>query len=202
MFCGNCGREIPEGADKCPGCGMEMEKSNINLSDFANRAGERLHKAASAASSGMQKHEPEQSGGGERVLSDMIVDSDEKQIAVLGSGYLASLLHGGGLSKGFGILTDKRFYFKGKCFTKVGGHHKLVDEEYTVDLNNITATGFVYARKYWILICAIVIAVVFALLGISGGDETLLFMGIVAGAILLIVYTLAKRAVYEVYFEG
>ncbi len=91
-----------------------------------------------------------------RNVSELFVDQNEKQIAVLGAGYLSNLLNGGGLSKGFGILTSKRYYFSGKCFTKSGNHFIKTDEEWTVDLQDVTASGFCYIHHLSLLILSIV----------------------------------------------
>lgn len=204
MFCSNCGKEIPEGADKCPSCGKQQ--NNIDLSAVANYAGQKMSQAVSGvqtiAKESVDAYKKEQDERKINSLSDIIIDSDEKQIAVMGSSYLDSMLHGGGLSKGFGILTDKRFYFKGKCFAKVAGQHKAVDEEYVVDLEDITATGFVYARRFLLLMLAILLGGGISLIAFGSESGGLLVLGIAVGVVLLIVYWLTKRAVYEVRYEG
>ena len=113
----------------------------------------------------VKKYQKEQDEQNVKDLLQIIIDPQEETSAVMGSSYLDSMLHGGGLSKGFGILTDKRFYFKGKCFTKSLGRRVIINEEYTVDLENITATGFVYVQRYWLLVAGIL----FIILPLIGG---------------------------------
>lgn len=211
MFCENCGKEIPEGAEKCPACGKELNSNkNINFSDVANYAGQQMNKAVAEVQSkarvSIEAYKKEQDERKVHSLADVIIDPQEEQVAVIGSNYLDNMLRGGGLSKGFGILTDKRFYFKGKCYTKVAGHHKLIDNEYTVDLNDITATGFVFARRFMLFMLAILLGGGLSLFACAIGifliSDVILILGIVAAIVLLIAYWLTKRAVYEVYFNG
>ncbi len=53
-------------------------------------------------------------------VSELFVDEQEEQKAVIGGGYLNNMLHSGVLGKGFGALTDRRLYYRGKCFYKSG----------------------------------------------------------------------------------
>lgn len=167
MFCTNCGKEIPEGTNNCPNCGKG--ENNVNFSDVANYAGQQMNNAVAGANvqinAGQEAYQMKLDEQKIKNLSEIIIDPQEHQIAVMGSSYLDSMLHGGGLSKGFGILTDRRFYFKGKCFTKSLGRRVFVDEEYTVDLENITASGFVYIKRYWLLVMGIICIIV----GFVGG---------------------------------
>lgn len=198
MFCSNCGKEIPEGATKCSSCGMEIGNSNINFSDVANYAGDKINKAVSGVSektqAGFEAYKKEQNDRKVNSLSDIIIDSQEEQIAVIGSSYLNNALRGGGLTKGFGILTDKRFYFRGKCYTKIAGQHKAIDEEYIVDLENITATGFVFSRRFLLLIMAVLAPFVCYYIEFP--------YAIIPVIALLVLYYFTKMVMYEVYFEG
>lgn len=189
MFCTKCGKKLPENANVCPNCGKEVKKSEINFSDVADYAGKQVNKAVEGASvraqESMEAYRREQEEQKINRVSDIIADPNEEQIAVLGGGYLSNMLHGGGLKKGFGILTDKRFYFKGKCFVKTAAGHRMVNEEYAIDLEDITATGFVYSRRFWLLLLAI-----------------LTCWTVIGGILFFALYWCMKRAFYEIYFAG
>lgn len=206
MFCTNCGKELADGVTKCPNCGKEIGNStNINFSDVTNYAGQQMNKAVAGAKAQVdasrEAYKKEQEEKGIKNISELIIDPQEQKIAVMGSSYLDSLLHGGVLRKGFGILTDKRFYFKGKCFTKALGRRVKVDQEYTVNLENVTASGFVYIQRYWLLVLAI-LSLVFGIgLGMFEGGEVLLF-AVLCFAVFFAAYYLTKKVYYEVYFEG
>lgn len=206
MFCTKCGKEMPEGATTCPNCGKGADNREINFSDVTNYAGQQMNKAVTDAkaqfNASREAYQKEQDEQKVKDLSQIIIDPQEQKIAVMGSSYLDSMLHGGGLSKGFGILTDKRFYFKGKCFIKSLGHRLLVDEEYTVDLENITASGFVYIKRIWLIILSFISLIVGFLGFVTEGEEELMLICMGAFLILLIAYFLTKKVYYEVHFEG
>lgn len=206
MFCTNCGKELTNGVTKCPNCGKEIGNNNINFSDVTNYAGQQMNKAVAGAKAQVdasrEAYKKEQEEKGIKNLSELIIEPQEQKIAVLGSSYLDSLLHGGVLRKGFGILTDKRFYFKGKCFTKALGRRVKVDQEYTVDLENITASGFVYIQRYLFLILAILSLVACIGLGLLEAPGHVFLETILISGIFFAAYILTKKVYYEVYFEG
>lgn len=163
-----------------------------------------MESASAKAQEGVKAYKKEQSERGIKDLSDIIADPQEEQIEVLGGSYLSNMLRGGGISKGFGILTDRRFYFKGKCLVKTGATHRWVNEEYAVDLEDITATGFVYARRIFLLLAAVMCAVLGSIYIMDGYSDSIamgIFLYIVT-AILCVAYILLKRAIYEIYFAG
>lgn len=213
MFCSQCGKELADGVTKCPNCGKEIgSNSSINFSDITNYAGQQMNKAVAGAKAqvdaGREAYKKEQEEKGIKNVSELIVDSQKQQIAVMGSSYLDSLLHGGVLRKGFGILTDKRFYFKGKCFTKTFGRHAKIDQEYTVDLDNITASGFVYIQRYWLIVLAIVASIICVIsFALSDPYSYISYESISMCALLVLVaavvlYFLTRKVYYEVHFEG
>lgn len=205
MFCNKCGKEIEDGASFCGNCGNVIDTREINFSDVTNYAGQQMNKAVEGAKAqfnasreAYQKEQNEQKN-----VAELIIDPQEQQIAVIGSSYLDSLLHGGGLSKGFGILTDKRFYFKGKSFTKTLGQRVKIDQEYTVDLENITASGFVYIQKYWLIVLS-VLSLIFGIVNLVRDRYTraMGITGVILAIVFIVAYFLTKRVYYDVYFEG
>lgn len=116
MFCTNCGKEMPDDFTQCPSCGKEVKNNEINFQDVANYASGKAKQVAAGVSKktqeGMEAYKKEQDERKVKNLSDIIVDSNEEQISVLGGGYLANMLHGGGLKKGFGFLRTNVFISK------------------------------------------------------------------------------------------
>lgn len=53
------------------------------------------------------------SGGKPQGGKSIFIDQSETAVATIGSNYLQNFLSGGSVEKGVGILTQKRFYFKG-----------------------------------------------------------------------------------------
>lgn len=80
-------------------------------------------------------------------LKSLFIDSSEKQIATLGSGYLQNFISTGAVANGFCVVSDKRVYFRGKCYYKSGTYYRQTKEERTVDLKDITGTGFTSTKN-------------------------------------------------------
>ena len=57
--------------------------------------------------------------------ASILVDQSESIVSTIGSNYLQNFLSGGTVSKGVGILTQKRFYYKGRNFSGAGKDMKL-----------------------------------------------------------------------------
>jgi len=100
-------------------------------------------------------------------LSEYFVNRDEKYVSSLGNGYIMNFLLNKGLKRGFAVISDKRVYFRGSCFSGQGKSLKKTDEERTVDIRDITGSGFVYQRYIGILIALFTACVV--LLGSVAG---------------------------------
>lgn len=101
-------------------------------------------------------------------LSESFVSRDEKYIASLGNGYIMNYLANKSVKKGFAFITDKRVYFKGRCLSGTGKKLVKTNEERTVDVKNITGSGFTYHRKWGILI-ALFLSILVSIAGAIGG---------------------------------
>ncbi len=214
MFCVQCGKEIPEGASVCPGCGAKAEKE-ISFSDVTNYAGKKAQQMSEGIQNQVQNFRQTQAEAEEsrkvKDVSELFVDEQEEQKAVIGSGYLNNMLHSGVLGKGFGVLTNRRLYYRGKCFYKSGGQFMNTDEDCTVDLQDITSTGFIYARNLIWLVFAVLADVasfffLFAAVMVSSYNRPLfvLLLGvfIIAAVLFSLLFVLTKKTIYEVTFAG
>ena len=213
MFCTNCGNQIPDGSTMCPVCGnlfnIELETQGMaNQNQTINNQGNSVNMAQQFQTIGQNKlvkAKPNKANEERQIknVEELFVDEDEKQVAVLGGNYLQNMLRGGGLSKGFGVLTDKRYYFKGKCYTKQAGHFVNTDEEWCVDVKDITATGFAYKRRIGLLLLAIACLVIGVYCLASEVEAKLFFVALLLGGVLfLIEYFISKRGMYIVAFAG
>lgn len=140
MNCQNCGTQIPEGESVCPSCGTSQES--------------RKHK-------GRQKKEEQLI----KDVSDIFVSPNEHQIAIkAGDGLITT----GQRDKGYSILTDSRFYHGRKYFRVQNWMLFRSYEESIVELQDITASGFVSQSNLVLLTLAILLTLIEALLLIIG----------------------------------
>lgn len=137
----------------------------------------------------------------------IFIDSNEKNISVLGSSFLRNFLTTQELSKAFCLLSDKRVYFKGKCYKREGGKFIKTIEESTVDLKNITASGFSETKKIGFLVSGVlffVTSLIFLIL-LLGVDDDFLFGLIISGIlslIMFIAYAFSKIRLFFIAFAG
>lgn len=97
-------------------------------------------------------------------LNNLFIDAEEKETAVLGEGYLVGFHPNKKLRNGVCVLTDKRFYCKGRYFQKVGKVYQQKSGEYTINLNDITGSGFSTARFSAFLLLEILLVIMLSLL--------------------------------------
>lgn len=149
---------------------------------------------------------------------NFFIEETETPIAYLGSNFLQSYLGGQGLSRGFAVVSNKRFYAKGECFvSNLDGKWKKAMQEKVVDLKDITGTGYTTTRLFSELLKALIFFGIFAILGIicifinnssMKYDDILDFIGVVAlislgiAIINTCLYVFRKRTLFAVEFAG
>lgn len=106
-------------------------------------------------------------------FSEYFVSREEKYISSLGNSYIMNFFINGNLRRGFAIISDKRVYFRGSCFSGQGKDLKKTDEERTVDIKDVTGSGFIY-RRYLGVLLGLFTALVVLLGGIGGSMFTAL----------------------------
>lgn len=146
MVCDKCGTEVTKNDKFCPKCGAEVLKKKKKKTEMPEIEEYKL-----------EDKEIEK-------LSQSFASRDEKYIASLGNGYIMNYLTNKGLKNGFAFLTDKRVYFKGSCLSGKGKSLVKTDEERTVDVKNITGSGFIY-RRYWGVLIALIMSLIAVLSG-------------------------------------
>lgn len=177
MFCANCGTQIPDNAGGyCPNCSQGIERED--------KKGSRVV----------------------REFSEMFVSDDEWAKKAVGGGYIDNWLQFGGLSKGFGVVTNRRLYYKGKCFHKLGGNYVKTDEECIVDLQDITSSGFTHTKHLWLLfaaIASIITGIFVANATDKSGDGMGVFLAFLFVSVLLLAaYFIFRLTMYTVTFAG
>lgn len=187
MICNNCGANLQNGTMQCPNCGMNLGVQYQQMP---------------------YQQQPQVMPRQAKNLKSLYADQSEETLGVLGGAYLQNFLTMGILGKGFCALTDKRVYFKGKCFTKNGGHYKSTKEQRTLDVKDITGTGFFQIRLIAFLIIGIlaeIAALIFALLSGSAGDVDGLMLALVVaivGGVFLILFFFFRIKVFEIEYAG
>lgn len=99
-------------------------------------------------------------GGTPKGTATILVDQSESVVATIGNNYLQNFLMGGKVKRGIGILTQKRFYYKGKSYSGGGKDMKSATQEGVVSVDDIAFTQFTYTRPTGWLITAIMFTVV------------------------------------------
>lgn len=146
-------------------------------------------------------------------ITDIFASPEEKFVAVLGNDAAQSFFASGSVGNGFMILSDRRVYFRGKCLRRVGKRFSYLREERTVDVSNVSGTGFVYSNPVWLLALAIfftvytLVCLIPAFSSIGHGDAEVIAFAIVAAsalvtAVLYFLYHAKKKTVFEVSFAG
>lgn len=95
------------------------------------------------------------------------VSQDEQYISSLGNGYIMNFLADGALKRGFAVISNKRVYFRGSCYSGQGKSLVKTDEERTVDIKDVTGSGFIY-RRYVGTLIGLFTALAVLLAGIAG----------------------------------
>lgn len=135
--------------------------------------------------------------------NDLLVDQDESMTAVIGANYLQNFLTGGTVEKSVGVLTQKRFYYKGQNLGGTGKAMKHTTEEGVVSIADITFTMFRHTEDFG----SLAVGIILALVGLCG-----MFMGavgaivgsaaIVAAVPFFIVYFTTRQTLFQVSFPG
>lgn len=186
----------------------------VDFSDVKDYAGRKVQQAASSVQGQMQnaQHSYREQAESRKIkdIREMFVNSNEEQKAVIGKGYLHHLIQFGEVRKGFGVLTDRRFYFRGSCFYKIRGNYVKTNEDCTVDVQDITSSGFTYTRYLSLLILTILDAIWLCVLFVIIADSykiSMMHMGnflfaLLIDIALIISYIYFKRVMYEITFAG
>lgn len=188
----------------CPNCGAQ----NMDADAFCKSCGTPLDTSAPVGG----KNSPER---------NVFVDQSEGVVSAIGSNYLQNFLTGGKVARGVGILTRKRFYYKGKNFTGSGKDLRSSTEEGVVSIDDITFSKFIYNRPTGLLVAAIILLLAAMLLlprafmampageaGASaggGGGIPLIYIFLpllIASVVFFIRYFVSRRTLFVVYFPG
>lgn len=136
-------------------------------------------------------------------LESVFIDQDESMTAVIGTSYLQNFLIGGTVEKSVGILTQKRFYYKGTNFGGDGKAMKSTTEEGVVSIEDITFTMFRHTQDFGLLAIGIILALV-GVCAMFAGDAGAMISSIAlaVSVLLFIIYFASRRTLFWVSFPG
>lgn len=97
-------------------------------------------------------------------VNSIFMDSGERQTAVVGEGYLYRFLKENTLRCGFCVLTDRRIYCKGTYFHKTGRAYRASKGDYTLEIKDVTASGYATTRFGIVFLLELLFVVVLTVL--------------------------------------
>ena len=208
MYCTQCGMELPEEANVCSRCGAKVDKP-LNLKNIRAYTGQKARQASANIQDKYQEYKEDRNKAAEdkknaNPVSDMFARPDEQQIMIIEGNYIRNLFSGAGLSREVGVITDRRLYYRGNNYSSSGS----VKVDCTVDLQDITSTGFCYTSSLRYVVLAVihfVVGVILTLLGIVIESEPGMMIGCIVllfGGLWLLIYYLSKTTIYTITYGG
>ncbi len=97
-------------------------------------------------------------------LNNLFMDTTEKEAAILGEGILHRFLTKGILKSHYCILTNKRMYVRGTYFHNTDRAYRIRKGEYTIDVRDITSSGFSTARFGGVFVLEILFVILLSIL--------------------------------------
>ena len=135
----------------------------------------------------------------------IFVEPDENYLGSLGNGYLNSFLTNKKIKRCIALLSDKRVYLRGNMVDINSGKIERFNMQKTIDLEDITGTGFVYSSpQVWKLVLAIltipvIIPAILLIVSYLKSRNTLFFIEYAGGCIKFdaSIYGLAESQDFE-----
>ena len=135
----------------------------------------------------------------------IFVEPDENYVGSLGNSYLNSFLTSSELKRCVALLSDKRVYLRGNMVDINTGKIERTNMQKTIDLEDITGTGFVYVSpQIWklvvaILTCWMIIPAIILIVSYLKNRDTLFFIEYAGGCIKFdaSIYGLAESQDFE-----
>lgn len=133
--------------------------------------------------------------------NSIFVDQSESIVSTIGTNYLQNFFSGGAVEKGVGVLTQKRFYYKGKNFSGAGKDTKSATEEGIVSIEDITFTKFTHFRHTGFLVFAVLLTLVGMVLMMTTAAP-ISFAILIAALPFYILYFVKRESMFLVAFPG
>jgi hypothetical protein len=209
-FCTNCGARLQDGSVFCKECGEKIP----NDGGFQNNYTQNTY-AQNTYNAGTSTPAPNFNGG---KYEKIFVEPDENFIGSLGDEYLNSFLTTKKIKKCIAILSDKRVYLRGNMIDINSGKISRTNIQKTVDLEDVTGTGFIYTSpKIWELILGILficaaLACVPRIIGwyrffleygtFNPSTSTIALACLVAAALMVVLYIKSRKTYFFIEYAG
>lgn len=194
MKCKNCGKELK--GRFCTECGTENEEyswdklrpEESNLSSVVKVCHDEEHIVQERNNDFQRSYND---------LSNIFVDKTEKKIATMGGGYIRNFLAADSVAKGYGVLTNKRVYYRGKFYYRNERGISRVNGERIIDLHSVSSVAYEENRN--LIAILLMIICVFATLNFFDDYPFIaLFFAIVAA----IFFFMSNTRFFAIEYEG
>lgn len=147
-------------------------------------------------------------------FKNLFAEPTEKYLSSIGNGYIINFLAGNSFASGFSVISNKRVYFKGKCYYKENSKLKKSIEERTVDLKDVTGTGYISVNPIYLLVAACISLFVFIVMlilaftfrDVDGVWNVILgvlsFASFIGFPLSSTLYILKHKTLFEIAFAG
>ncbi|MCM1542542.1 MAG: zinc ribbon domain-containing protein [Blautia sp.] len=142
--------------------------------------------------------------GNDNKYAKIFVEPDENYIGSLGDGYINSYLTGKSIKRCIAFLSDKRVYLRGNMIDTNNGKFQRFNMQKTIDLEDITGTGFLYYNPLWKLILAIVLFLFALFIGIPSARyiPPLPVLPIIPAILLIVSYLKGRITLFSIEYAG
>lgn len=217
MICPRCKREIPNGSTSCYACGQP-------LTGYAPQPQPQPQPQYNAPPRPVAPQQPtapqppipprppvapQPAVNPANKFATILLDPEEKVVATLGNTNIETFLATGVVGSNYAILSDKRFYFKGKALTTAGVGFSTRKEQSVVNVEDITGTGFVTIKRIFLIILAVLFSVlgIFAFaMGTAIGEiemmASIAIGSLLVSGIMMLIYALTKRTIFYISYAG
>lgn len=140
-------------------------------------------------------------------LKKLFASPNEKVVAILGNSYVQNFIHDRSIRKGFAVVSDKRVYFKGKCYeiTNTKNGKRTVAENRksrVVDLEDVSGTGLDnYSNISPLIVACIILIIAIVMLFSEEVAGIGLFMFLLA-LLCFFVYLDERKSIVVIQYAG
>ena len=215
MFCENCGKQIEDDSALCPYCGNDTSSNSMSQQNTSTNKNSKNSDATNKSSKKAEKYlrklgiitmsDSEEShydvSNNQKKLQNTFIEPDEQLLGKFGNGYFVNLLYNK-TKKCHALLTDKRIYLKGTFYSGSGKSILKTTEERTLDLEDVTGTGFIYQGFSLIMLLLSLLFGIIEIIGIPAlliADEQeilAVFLLCLPFIMLLVLLTLKSRKIF------